>query len=146
MDSPDVLLVGYPLVARLAFTAFHFRAPKNWHSEILGFRPASDVLEIGPEWRRLRRDGGRDAGAETGPEAANPAAWGGEPGGVQRARRENSGAERRGRQNFRNSVFQKSGPSESFGERMKSPKRSISIVMRAIRVTSKFLPPMGINS
>jgi hypothetical protein len=143
MDSPDVLLVGYPLVARLAFTAFHFRAPKNWHSEILGFRPASDVLEIGPEWRRLRRDGGRDAGGETGPEAANPAAWGGESGGVRARVEKITGAERRGR---RISVFQKSGPSESFGERLKSPKRSISIVMRAIRVTSKFLPPMGINS
>jgi hypothetical protein len=145
MDSPDVLLVGYPLVARLAFTAFHFRAPKNRHSEIPGFRPASDVLEIGPEWRRLRRD----AGAETGPEAANAAAWGGlgRRVGPGAARIEKiPGAERRGRQNFRNSVFQKYGPSKSFGERLKSPKRSISIVMRAIRVTSKFLPPMGINS
>jgi len=48
------------------------RAPKNWHSEIPGFRPASDVLEIGPEWRRLRRPRDRDAEAETCPEAGNP--------------------------------------------------------------------------
>jgi hypothetical protein len=45
-----------------------------------GFRPARDVLEIGPEWRRLCRHGGWDAEAETGPEAGNLATWGGESG------------------------------------------------------------------
>jgi len=45
------------------FLKFHFRAPKP---ENRGFRPASDVLEIWPEWRRLRRDGGWDAQGETG--------------------------------------------------------------------------------
>jgi hypothetical protein len=38
------------------------------------------VLESGSQWRGLRRRGGRDAEAETGPEAVNVATWGGEPG------------------------------------------------------------------
>jgi hypothetical protein len=61
-------------------TGFRFRAPeipKNWNSEI---PPRDDVLEIGPEWPRLRRHGGRDAGRETTRESANLAAWGGDSG------------------------------------------------------------------
>jgi hypothetical protein len=38
------------------------------------------VLEIGSEWRRLRRPGGRDAEAETARETENLAVWGGESG------------------------------------------------------------------
>ena len=45
--------------------------PKNWKSENLGFRPASDLLEIGPEWRRLRRHGGWDAEAVAARETEN---------------------------------------------------------------------------
>ena len=63
---------------------------------------------------------GLGAGAETGPEAANLVTWAGESGRGS-ARRKTPGAERRGRQNFRNSVFQKSGPSEIFGERLRCP-------------------------
>ena len=40
-----------------ALAEFHLRAPeipKNWNSEI---PPRGDVLEIRPEWRRLRRHG-----------------------------------------------------------------------------------------
>ena len=57
---------------------FHLRGPenpKNWKSEI---RPRGDVLEIGPEWRRLGRPRGRDAEAETARETENLGAWGGE--------------------------------------------------------------------
>jgi hypothetical protein len=50
---------------------------KNWKS---GIPPRSDVLEIGPEWRRLRRSRGLDAEAETARETENLVAWGGEPG------------------------------------------------------------------
>ena len=55
-----------------ALAEFHLRIPgilKNWKSEI---PPPSDVLEIGPEWRRLRLARDRDAEAETCPEAGNP--------------------------------------------------------------------------
>ena len=63
-------------------------------------RHASDVLEIGPEWRRFCWPRDRDAEAETGPEAVNLAAWGSESGrGPVRAEKI-PGAERRGRQNF----------------------------------------------
>jgi hypothetical protein len=67
-------------MARLALTEFHFRAPKTRKSENPEFRPSSDVLEIDREWRRLRRNGGRDAGAETGPEGANLAVGAGDSG------------------------------------------------------------------
>ncbi len=40
----------------------------------------SQVLEIGPEWRGLRRHGGGDAEVEIGPEAGNLAARGGQSG------------------------------------------------------------------
>jgi hypothetical protein len=46
------------------FLEFHFRAPKNWKSENLRLRPASGVLEIGPECRRLRGQGVRMPEAE----------------------------------------------------------------------------------
>ena len=39
----------------------------------------------------MHRHGGWDAEAETGPEAGNPAAWGGEPGRDRRLAREVSG-------------------------------------------------------
>ena len=43
--------------------------------------PARDaLLEIGPEWRRLRRHGSWDAEAETARETENLGAWGGESG------------------------------------------------------------------
>ncbi|MCZ6668974.1 MAG: hypothetical protein O6932_09950 [Gammaproteobacteria bacterium] len=38
------------------------------------------MLEIGPEWRGLRRHGGGEARSETGREAGNLEARGGEPG------------------------------------------------------------------
>ena len=38
------------------------------------------VLESGPEWRDFRPAWGLGAGGETGPEAVNVAAWGGESG------------------------------------------------------------------
>jgi hypothetical protein len=75
----------------------------------LGFRPASDVLEIGPECRRLRRDGGWDAGGETARETENLATWGGESGRGRRTAKEIRGAGRVGRQNSRFSVFQRAG-------------------------------------
>jgi hypothetical protein len=40
----------------------------------------ADVLEIWPEYCRLRRHGNRDAEAETARETENPGAWGGESG------------------------------------------------------------------
>jgi hypothetical protein len=70
-----------------ALTGFHFRAPeilKNWKSEI---RPRGGLLEIGPERRRFRRHGGRDAEGETAREIENLAAWGGESGRGPRASR-----------------------------------------------------------
>ena len=106
-------------MARLALTEFHFRDPETPKSENPGFRPASDVLEIGPEWRRLRRDGGWVAEAVAARETENLAVWGGESGRGSARVGKISDAERRGRQNFRNSVFHKSGPSEIFGERLR---------------------------
>ena len=49
------------------------------------------VLESDPEWRSSSRQGGWDAGGETGPEVGDPAAWGGDPGRGP-ARREIPGA------------------------------------------------------
>ena len=72
------------------------------------------MLEIGPEWRRLRRGGGcRDAEAETGPEAVNLAARRGESGRGPARAEKTPDAERRGRQVFRNSVFQKADSQKS---------------------------------
>ena len=62
-------------------TGFRFRAPENPKIWKPGIPPRDDVLEIGPEWRRFRRDGCRDAGGETGPEVGKLAGWGGESGG-----------------------------------------------------------------
>ena len=53
--------------------------------------PATDALEIGPERRRLRRDGGWDAGGETARETENLAAWGCESGRGRRAAGEGRG-------------------------------------------------------
>ena len=65
------------------------------------------MLEIGPEWRGLRRHGGWDDGGETGPEAADLEPWGGEPGCGRYSAREVSGVpEGLGRQVFRFPVFQ----------------------------------------
>jgi len=75
--------------------SFTFAPPENQ-----GFRPASEVLEIGPEWRRFRRPRDRDAEAETARETENLGAWGGESGrGPARASREiqRAGGGRRGR-------------------------------------------------
>ena len=52
-------------------------APKNWKSEISGFRPASDVLESGPEGCVSGWHEGWDAGGETAPEKADLGAWSG---------------------------------------------------------------------
>ncbi len=74
--------------------------------------PARDaLLEIGPERRRFRRHGNRDAEAETPRETENLAAWNGDSGrGPARGRsRVLEGA---GRQNFKNSVFQKADAGE----------------------------------
>jgi hypothetical protein len=81
---------------------------KNGKTEIPGFRPVSDVLEIGPEWRRLRRDGVfGDAGGETARETENLGSWGGESGRGRCAAREIPGVGRVVRQNFSFSVFQR---------------------------------------
>jgi len=66
------------------------------------------VLEIGPEWRGLRRHGGGEAGSETGREAADLETWGGQSGCGRHSAREVSGVpEGLGRQDFRKLVFQK---------------------------------------
>ena len=39
------------------FSEFRLRTTPKWKSEITGFRPASDVLEIGPEWGDFERQG-----------------------------------------------------------------------------------------
>jgi hypothetical protein len=64
------------------------------------------VLEIGPEWRRFRRHGSREAEGETARETENLAIWGGESdrAGVPRAVGI-PGAGGVGRQKFRFSVF-----------------------------------------
>jgi hypothetical protein len=83
---------------------------KIGETEIPGFRLVSDVLEIGPEWRRLRRDGVGDAGGETARETENLASWGGASGRGRCAAREIPGAGGVVRQN---SIFSKSGHSNS---------------------------------
>jgi hypothetical protein len=54
--------------------------PKIRESEILKVSPGD--LEIGPEWRGLRRHGDGEGGSETGPEAGDLETWGGESGQV----------------------------------------------------------------
>jgi hypothetical protein len=68
---------GYGSVSSHGVTLWRPENPKNWESEI---SPRDAVLEIGPERRRFRRDGGREAGGETTRETENLAAWGGESG------------------------------------------------------------------
>ena len=54
MDLLGVQFVGDPIIDLCALGEFHLRTPeilKNWNSEI---PPRDDLLEIGPEWPRLR--------------------------------------------------------------------------------------------
>jgi hypothetical protein len=97
-------LVSFSDMAAALSSNCTFAPPKTGN---LKFRPTSDVLESGPECRRLRPDGGWDAGGETARETENLATWGGESGRGRRAAREIPGAGRVGRQNFRFSVFQR---------------------------------------
>ena len=87
---------------------FTFAPPKIWKTENPGFGPAIDVLEICPERRRLRRQGGGEVGRETGREAADLEPWDGEPGwlGGRLGLRDRPGVEGLGRQVFRISGFQ----------------------------------------
>jgi len=91
---------------------------KNAHRSIGHFGViASDLLEIGPEWRRLRWPRGLDAGAETGPEAVNLGAWGGESGrGPARVEKIPGAGEARAA-GFQECSFSESGRSQINDER-----------------------------
>jgi hypothetical protein len=93
---------GYGSVSSHGVTLWRPENPKNWESEI---SPRDAVLEIGPERRRFRRDGGREAGGETTRETENLAAWGGESGrGPARGEGDSRAS---GGQDFRFSDFQR---------------------------------------
>ena len=96
-------------IARLAFTEFHFRAPKPGNLKIRE-SARDDVLEVGPQWGRLRRDGGLVAGAETGLEGVNVPIRARESSQSPARDEKISGAESRGRHVFRISVLQKADP------------------------------------
>ena len=85
VDYFDVLFSVAPELARFVPTGFRFRAPEN--------PPRVDLPEIGRSDVARAGKRGLDADGETGPEAVNLAAWGGDSGrGSARASREIPGA------------------------------------------------------
>ena len=112
-------------MAAALLSSFTFSPPKTGILKFWDSTPRASCSRSARSGVVFGGMGGLEAGAETGPEAANLAIWAGESGRGPVRVEKIPGAERRGRQNFRNSVFQKSGPSEIFGERLLSARSGL---------------------